>query len=59
VQCYALLGNHDIRRGTELQIHYPAWNMTGRRFYEFSKAIGADGRTLDTFKVVKRPPTVR
>ena len=40
VQFYAVLGNHDIRRGTELQIHYPAWNMTGRRFYAFSKGDG-------------------
>jgi Calcineurin-like phosphoesterase len=37
VQFYAVLGNHDIRRGTELQIHYPAWNMNGRRFYAFAK----------------------
>jgi 3',5'-cyclic AMP phosphodiesterase CpdA len=40
VQFYAVLGNHDIRRGTELQIHYPAWNMNGRRFYAFSKGDG-------------------
>ncbi len=37
VQFHAVLGNHDIRRGTELQIHYPAWNMRGQRFYAFSK----------------------
>ena len=40
VQFYAVLGNHDIRRGTEQQIHYAAWNMGGRRFYAFSKADG-------------------
>jgi hypothetical protein len=40
VQFYAVLGNHDIRRGTELQIHYPVWNMKGRRFYQFSKGDG-------------------
>ena len=40
VQFYAVLGNHDIRRGTELQIHYAPWNMTGRRFYAFSKGDG-------------------
>ena len=40
VQFYAALGNHDIRRGTELQIRYPKWNMGGRRFYEFSKGDG-------------------
>lgn len=37
VQFHAVLGNHDIRRGTELQINYPAWNMRGQRFYAFSK----------------------
>ena len=37
VQFYAVLGNHDIRRGTDLQINYPGWNMAGRRFYAFSK----------------------
>jgi hypothetical protein len=40
VQFYAVLGNHDIRRGTGLQIQYPGWNMKGRRFYEFSKGDG-------------------
>ena len=40
VQFYAVLGNHDIRRGTELQINYAAWNMSGRRFYSFSKGEG-------------------
>ena len=37
VEFYAVLGNHDIRRGTDLQINYPGWNMAGRRFYAFSK----------------------
>ena len=37
VQFYAVLGNHDIRRGTQLQVNYPGWNMNGRRFYSFSK----------------------
>jgi 3',5'-cyclic AMP phosphodiesterase CpdA len=37
VQFYAVLGNHDIRRGTNLQINYRGWNMAGRRFYAFSK----------------------
>ena len=40
VQFHAVLGNHDVRRGTQLQIHYPAWNMDGRRFYSFSKGDG-------------------
>jgi len=40
VQFYAVLGNHDIWRGTERQIHYPPWNMNGRRFYQFSKGDG-------------------
>ena len=37
VEFYAVLGNHDIRRGTKLQVNYPGWNMNGRRFYSFSK----------------------
>ena len=37
VEFHAVLGNHDIRRGTELQVNYPRWNMNGRRFYSFSK----------------------
>jgi hypothetical protein len=40
VQFHAVLGNHDVRRGTQLQIQYPAWNMSGRRFYSFSKGDG-------------------
>ncbi len=35
VKFYAVLGNHDIRRGTEAQINYPNFNMGGRRFYSF------------------------
>ena len=37
IEFHAVLGNHDIRRGTELQINYAGWNMNGRRFYSFSK----------------------
>lgn len=40
VPFYAVLGNHDIRRGTDIQIHYPTWNMKGRRFYKFTKSDG-------------------
>ena len=50
VRFFAALGNHDIRRGTELQIHYPAWNMKGRRFYEFSKGDGL----IEFFGLVRR-----
>jgi len=40
VEFYAALGNHDIRRGTDLQLNYPKWNMKGRHFYSFTKGDG-------------------
>ena len=35
VKFYAVLGNHDIRKGLKAQIDYPNFNMGGRRFYSF------------------------
>ena len=40
VKFYAVLGNHDIRRGTEVQINYLHFNMGGRRFYSFKVGDG-------------------
>ena len=40
MEFYAALGNHDIRRGTKLQLNYPKWNMNGRHFYSFTKGDG-------------------
>jgi 3',5'-cyclic AMP phosphodiesterase CpdA len=40
VKFYAVLGNHDIRKGTETQINYDKFNMGGRRYYSFIKGDG-------------------
>lgn len=40
VKFQAVLGNHDIRKGTEAQINYPKFNMGGRRFYSFTSGDG-------------------
>jgi predicted phosphodiesterase len=37
VQFYAVLGNHDIIRGTEFQTNYKNFNMGGKRYYHFAK----------------------
>jgi hypothetical protein len=36
VKFQAVLGNHDIRKGTQAQINYPKFNMGGHRFYSFT-----------------------
>lgn len=38
VQFYAVLGNHDIIRGTEFQTNYKHFNMGGNRYYHFAKS---------------------
>jgi 3',5'-cyclic AMP phosphodiesterase CpdA len=40
VKFYAALGNHDIRNGTETQINYDKFNMSGQRYYSFVKGDG-------------------
>ncbi|MEP7272041.1 MAG: hypothetical protein ABI882_11095, partial [Acidobacteriota bacterium] len=51
---YAVLGNHDIRRGGETQIKYDKFNMEGKNFYSFTKGDGLieffalDSTVLDT-----------
>lgn len=40
VRFYAVLGNHDVREGTEDQIDYAGFNMGGRRYYSFK--MGSD-----------------
>jgi len=37
VKFYAVLGNHDVRRGREAEINYPNFNMNGRAYYSFTK----------------------
>lgn len=40
VKFYAVLGNHDIRRGRTFEINYPNFNMSGRAYYSMIKADG-------------------
>jgi len=40
VHFYAVLGNHDVRRGREAQINYPNFNMNGKAYYSFVKGDG-------------------
>jgi hypothetical protein len=39
VEFRAVLGNHDVRRGTESQLKYPYFNMRGRAYYSFTKGL--------------------
>lgn len=40
VKFYAVLGNHDVLGGGEAQIRYEKFNMSGRRYYSFTKGEG-------------------
>ncbi len=40
IKFYAVLGNHDVRKGREGQINYPNFNMGGRSYYSFTKGDG-------------------
>jgi predicted phosphodiesterase len=40
VKFYAVLGNHDVRKGAKAQINYDKFNMRGRRYYSFKKGEG-------------------
>jgi predicted phosphodiesterase len=48
VKFYAVLGNHDIIKGTEFQTNYTNFNMGGRRYYNFTK-VGTDDSSLLEF----------
>lgn len=37
VNFYASLGNHDVRKGRDAQIHYPLFHMEGHAYYSFTK----------------------
>lgn len=49
VQFYAVLGNHDIIRGTEFQTHYKNFNMDGKRYYHFAKSAKDQKESLIEF----------
>jgi 3',5'-cyclic AMP phosphodiesterase CpdA len=36
----AVLGNHDVRKGRQAQIHYPNFNMGGHAYYTFTRGDG-------------------
>ncbi len=36
VRFFAALGNHDVRKGLDAQLHYDKFNMSGRRYYSFT-----------------------
>lgn len=40
VQFYAVLGNHDVRRGLQAEINYPKFNMGGKQYYTLLKGDG-------------------
>jgi len=40
VRFYAVLGNHDIRRGREAEMNYPNFNMNGKAYYSLVKGDG-------------------
>ncbi len=40
VKFFAVLGNHDVRRGRTFEINYPNFNMGGRAYYSMVKADG-------------------
>ena len=40
VRFYAVLGNHDVRRGREAEMAYPNFNMGGRAYYSLVKGDG-------------------
>jgi hypothetical protein len=40
VRFYAVLGNHDVRKGRQAQMNYPLFNMGGRAYYSFVKGDG-------------------
>jgi predicted phosphodiesterase len=49
VKFYAVLGNHDIIKGTEFQTNYQHFNMGGKRYYHFSKGIESEANLIEFF----------
>ena len=49
VKFYAVLGNHDIIKGTAFQTNYPNFNMGGKRYYNFTKGDAGDSSLLEFF----------
>ncbi len=49
VKFYAVLGNHDIIKGTAFQTNYKNFNMGGQRYYHFTKGSAGDNSLLEFF----------
>ena len=49
VKFYAVLGNHDIIKGTAFQTNYENFNMGGKRYYNFTKGGVGDSNLLEFF----------
>src|SRR5262245_14400599 len=49
VKFYAVLGNHDIIKGTAFQTNYANFNMGGKRYYHFTKGDVGDSSQLEFF----------
>jgi predicted MPP superfamily phosphohydrolase len=49
VKFYAVLGNHDIIKGTEFQTKYKNFNMGGKRYYHFDKGSAGGHSLIDFF----------
>lgn len=49
VKFYAVLGNHDLKKGLEFQINYPKFNMGGKRYYSFTKGAQGDENLIQFF----------
>ncbi len=40
VRFYAVLGNHDVRKGLQAEMNYPNFNMNGKAYYSLAKGDG-------------------
>lgn len=49
VKFYAVLGNHDIIKGTRFQTQYDKFNMGGNRYYKFTKNIEGSDSKIEFF----------
>jgi predicted phosphodiesterase len=49
VKFYAVLGNHDIIKGTQFQTNYQHFNMSGKRYYHFTKGTEDEKNLIEFF----------
>jgi predicted MPP superfamily phosphohydrolase len=58
VKFYAVLGNHDIIKGTEFQTNYRHFNMGGKRYYHFTKGTESEKNLIEFFALDSNLMTV-